>query len=166
MAKKFLFSLLFCIHFGDLTNLFALNSTFLPEKLPLNAEECHAPPPDSFRMTAAGAHFVSLAWQPVWIGATHTLVVLKLESDGVSWLPIDTFPTIPGDSFTVNNLLYGSKYRFAISTKCANGDPSDVQAFTGPPSGLILDLVLNGRTPINLRLLLFVHPSNTRITIG
>lgn len=147
MAKNYLFTLAFCaLCFGS-NPLFALNTPIIPDNLVQRTELCETPPPDSFHMTSAGAHFVSLAWEPIWVGAKHTLVVFEQMDSSTSWAPLDTIHDVSGDSYTVENLKYGTKYRFAISTNCTNGEPSGLQAYTGPPSGLILDLVLNGRTP-------------------
>lgn len=147
MAKNYFFMLAFCAFYFSSNQLFAINSPIIPDNLAHQTEFCETPPPDSFHMTSAGAHFVSLAWEPMWVGATHTLVVFEQGDSSSSWAPLDTIHNVSGDAYTVENLKYGTKYRFAISTNCANGEPSSLQAYTGPPSGLILDLVLNGRTP-------------------
>jgi len=74
------------------------------------SEQCDAPAPDSFRMTNAGIHFVSLAWQPVWTGAIHTIKVFKKEESSTTWTYLETFPDVPDYTFTVSNLQYLTKY--------------------------------------------------------
>ena len=113
------------------------------------SEQCDAPAPDSFRMTNAGIHFVSLAWQPVWTGAFHTIKVFKKEEGSTTWSYLETFPDVPDYTFTVSNLKYLTQYKFSIATNCSDGTPSEYEAYTGPPIGVILDLVLGGRTPNN-----------------
>ncbi len=110
-------------------------------------ETCQAPAPDSFRVASAGGNFISLSWKPVWPGAAYFLTASEKNSSG-GWVPIQIFPDIQDTSFTVDGLEGGKSYRFHISTKCTNGDISDLTAWVDGIS-LIVDLTLLGRTPKN-----------------
>jgi hypothetical protein len=146
MAKKTFLSLLFSFF---VANFFVLNATNLENASTILTDTCEAPPPDSLRILDAGAHYVTLAWNPVDPMATYTIVVQKEGGNANTWENVDTISNITGSSITVQNLLYGSKYQFELATNCENGDPSKFKIYAGPPVGVILDLVLIGRTPVN-----------------
>ena len=82
MAKNLLFTLLFCSLYFAITTPCAGSELTLTKNHILQADECTAPPPDSFRITSIGTNIISLAWNPVWIGAGHTVVVLEKNSAG------------------------------------------------------------------------------------
>lgn len=146
MAKKSLLSLLFSFF---VANFLMLNATNLENASTILTDTCEAPPPDSFRILEAGAHYVTLAWNPIDPMATYTIVVQKEGGNANSWENVDTISNVTGSSITIQNLLYGSKYQFELATNCENGDPSKFKIYAGPPVGVILDLVLNGKTPVN-----------------
>lgn len=148
MAKNLVLILLFCpIFMGFMFRNTPETQSF--DITPQVFTECDAPAPDSFRMTSYGVHFVSLAWNPAWPGASHTIKVFKKEQGSAIWSLEQTFPDVTGETFTVQDLKYLSTYKFSIATNCSNGIPSEHEVHTGPPIGVILDLVLVGRTPIN-----------------
>ena len=120
-----------------------------PENQTTKVLVCDAPPPDSFRITATNTETgtITLSWIPAWVGANHTLEVLKKATSG-TWVPENTFYNVPGSLYNVPNLLYGSEYRFKIATNCTSGEPSYKTAIIDGIV-LILDLVLAGRTPIS-----------------
>jgi len=153
MAKNILFSLLICSIYLVLASPLAGSETALLGKPTLKFPNCDAPPPDSFRITTFGYNFVTLTWKPAWPGATHTLVVFrKTDGDG-AWIPVDTIFNVPEASCVISNMEYEpSKSGFMISTNCAYGipgDPTAVVEFDLPPIGLILELTIAGRNPIN-----------------
>jgi len=145
MVKNLLFPLLF--------SFFTVISVFAgTEPIPLKhkfglSETCDAPAPDSFRVTSAGGDFISLAWKPAWAGAEHLLSVSEQDASG-GWLPWQIFPNVPDSTFTVDNLGSGKVYRFKITTKCPNGDPSSLTSSIDFGT-LIVELTLAGRTPKN-----------------
>jgi hypothetical protein len=146
MAKNPLLPLLFSLFVANLT---ILNATNVDNVSPMLTDTCEAPPPDSFRIVDAGAHYVTLAWNPIDPIATYTIVVQKQGGNANTWENVDTISNVSGSSITIQNLLYGSKYQFELATNCGNGDPSKLKIYAGPPIGVILDLVLSGRTPLN-----------------
>ena len=121
----------------------------LPESQITEACICNAPAPDSFRITNTNTSTgsIALAWHPAWLGASHTLEVLEMNNSG-GWIPKDTIYNILGTSYTVTNLVYGTKYRFKIATNCTNGEPSEKKAIIDGIV-LIIELVINGRTPLS-----------------
>ncbi|MDX1911541.1 MAG: hypothetical protein SFV22_08660 [Saprospiraceae bacterium] len=145
MAKKLkmllliLFSLNFTQIWADETRLPVLNY----------ADECTAPAPDSLRVEDANEDYIRLAWIPAWPGATHTLEVLQETSTG-GWASLFTVYNVAGSSYDVYGLNHiGTKYRFVLATNCPEtGDPSVITTHFDW-IGLILDLVMGGRTPIN-----------------
>ena len=147
MAKSLLFALLLCALFLTPSSILATSESTSPDKITLNADECTAPPPDSFRATSIGGSFISLAWQPAWVGATHLLVVSEKNSSG-EWTVQYTYPNVAGSSFTVTGLESGKQYRFRIATKCPSGDPSELTASFDDHTAII-ELTLAGRTPKN-----------------
>lgn len=145
MAKKLkmllliLFSLNFTQIWADETRLPVLNY----------ADECTAPAPDSLRVEDANEDYIRLAWIPAWPGATHTLEVLQETSTG-GWASLFTVYNVAGSSYDVYGLNHiGTKYRFVLATNCPEtGDPSIITTHFDW-IGLILDLIVDGRTPIN-----------------
>ncbi len=150
MAKKVLFALLFCGLLQVSSSSYAANLPLSTESTTLNIDQCDAPAPDSFRVTVASSTFVTLAWRPVWVGATQTLTLLVKENQSSSWIPVDTFFNVSGTSFTVPISQYDlSKVGFLISTNCNNGETGTDTKLTSPPIGFILDLTLGGLNPSN-----------------
>lgn len=147
MAKKIYFSILFWIFTLTFNSLVAYNGVDPNTSSPLKAETCNAQPPENFRAISAGPQFVTLAWDPIWPGATHDLKVYKKNSNSNSWDPIDTIPNVSGSSFTYFNPDFDTTFAFSIATNCTNGEPSADVDFLNPPLGLIIDLILNGRIP-------------------
>lgn len=145
MAKNLLFTLLFCSLYFAITTPCAGSELTLTKNHILQADECTAPPPDSFRITSIGTNIISLAWNPVWIGAGHTVVVLEKNSAG-GWLPLKVIYNLSGTGYTIDSLKSGTQYRVAISTNCVSGGTSERTASKDPIT-LILDLTIEGRTP-------------------
>lgn len=149
MANKHLFTLLFCAFPLVSAYIFASNTPVRLHEMELSLDACTAPPPDSFRITGAGPSHISLGWIPKWVGADHHLSIFRENLSG-GW---DFLYSIPGglvDSYTFSNLEFNTKYRFKIATKCSGGlgEPSELVSIVDGIT-LILDLVLDGRTPIN-----------------
>ncbi len=149
MANKHLFTLLFCAFSLVSAYTFASNTPVRLHDIELSLDVCTAPPPDSFRITGAGPSHISLGWIPKWVGADHHLSIFRENLSG-GW---DFLYSIPGglvDSYTFSNLEFNTKYRFKIATKCSGGlgEPSELVSIVDGIT-LILDLVLDGRTPIN-----------------
>ncbi len=137
-----LFFLFFNFLIANVTPLLATNK--LENHL---VEQCDLPAPDSFRITEVGGDFINLAWKPIFPGAVHQLIVM--ESDGAGgYVTILVENQVTGDTYTADNLLPGTGYRFVMATKCTSGDPSEVKTiFDGIT--LIVDLVISGRKPVN-----------------
>jgi hypothetical protein len=145
MAKNVPFIAVFLVLIAfSPSNLFSTPTHF---RASMPVETCQAPAPDSFRVASAGGNFISLSWKPVWPGAAYFLTASEKNSSG-GWVPIQIFPDVQDTSFTVDGLEGGKSYRFHISTKCTNGDVSDLIAWVDGIS-LIVDLTLLGRTPKN-----------------
>lgn len=149
MANKHLFTLLFCAFSLVSAYTFASNTPVRLHDIEISLDACTAPPPDSFRITDAGPSHISLGWIPKWVGADHHLSIFRENLSG-GW---DFLYSIPGglvDSYTFSNLEFNTKYRFKIATKCSGGlgEPSELVSIVDGVT-LILDLVLDGRTPIN-----------------
>lgn len=113
---------------------------------PLDANTCNAPAPTNFRITSASSNFISLAWNPAWWGATHTLAVLESDGQG-GWIGVDTLHNVPDSAYTVDNLIAGQTYRFYLATNCNQGNPSQLRTKIDGIT-LILDLTILGRTPM------------------
>jgi hypothetical protein len=139
MAIKTLFALLVSILLGL--------SPALASAAPTHLNTCDAPAPDSFRVTVSGGDFATLAWIPAWPGALHTLSVSKKISP-TEWQLLYTLHDIPGSTYTVDSLLSGTEYRFAIATQCNSGETSERTAYIDW-IGAVVDLVIAGRIPIN-----------------
>ena len=145
MAKIFLVLLLLCAFSISGTSLLAAPLPGSTANYTLKADECDAPAPDDFRITSIGGDFISLAWQPAWVGATQLLSVSTKNSLG-GWMLLYTLPNVPGSSITVDNLNGGKEYRFGISTKCPSGEVSERTSIIDGIA-LIVDLTLSGRIP-------------------
>lgn len=143
---KFQFFGLFLAFFG----LFSIHSSpalGTPTHGIIMEEQCNLPAPDSFRITQAGGDFIKLAWKPIFPGATHQLTIM--ESDGAGgYVTILEENHVPGDTYIAEDLLPGTGYRFVLATKCPSGDPSEVKTIIDGIT-LIVDLMVNGRTPVN-----------------
>ena len=148
MANKLLFSLLFYTLPFTLTSVFAFNEFKHAENLTFQDDGCMAPPPDSFRIKNAGANFISLTWVPAWVGADHKLSIFKFNSTG-GWDSLYSISSGPATYYKFSNLDYNTKYRFKIATKCTGTvEPSELKSIIDGIT-LILDLVLDGRAPVN-----------------
>ena len=147
MVKKIPFVLLHCALILAFTSVSASNVPPNVEPQSIKTDVCEAPPPDNFRITSVGSNFISLAWQPAWVGATHTLAVLEKNGSGI-WVSLNTLNIVPDTAYTVPNLQPGSEYRFIIATNCTLGEPSVIKAKRDGIT-LILELTINGRTPLN-----------------
>jgi hypothetical protein len=145
MAKFLLFTLLFCINLFVLTPASATNHRDISENSSQPVVVCDAPAPDSLRVTSKGGSFISLAWKPAWEGANHVVYVSE-KNDLGGWTALKTFPNVPGNSLTVDNLEGGKQYRFRIATKCPSGEPSELTAFVDDQT-TIVELTLIGRNP-------------------
>lgn len=113
---------------------------------PIQMDLCTSPPPDSFRITGLGPGFVTVAWNPVSPGDNHLLSVFVKnalnEWDTLYNVQIDTTT-----SYTATEIDHSKAHKLEIRTICSNGDPGLATPPVYPPHGLILDLVLGGRTP-------------------
>lgn len=109
-------------------------------------DECNMPPPDSFRVTQIGTHFISLAWHPVSPGADHYMEVYEDDGNG-GWDLINVFPSVMGSTKTVDELTPNTKYKIKIYTKCSNGEPGILPSVVDPLT-LILELTIGGRVPL------------------
>lgn len=147
MAKKFLFTLFIGTLHLTATSVFATGGPVQPASISLSTEACNAPPPDSFRVKSIGGSFVSLAWTPAWINATHTLTVSKKDTNG-NWIVEYTLPDVPGSSLGVDNLEGGKSYQFGISTKCGSGEPSELTSYIEHIAAIV-ELTIIGRIPTN-----------------
>jgi len=147
MAKKVFFVLFLGLLHLSATSIFATGEPVQPASTSLNTEACNAPPPDSFRVTSIGGSFVSLAWTPAWINATHTLTVSKKDANG-NWIVEYTLPDVPGSSFSVDQLIGGKNYKFTIRTKCGTGEPSELTSSIEHIAAIV-ELTIAGRNPSN-----------------
>jgi len=144
MAKNLLVTLLVCLLPLGATQIIAGPATLVLESTPLNFNGCDAPPPDSFRVTNISSEAVSLAWTPVSIGATHTLVVFEEDSSG-NLTNLATYYSVPGITFTVAGLSPGS-YIISNATNCPNGETS----FRNSEVRFkLIELTTAGRIPVN-----------------
>jgi hypothetical protein len=112
-------------------------------------DECNAPAPLDFRMTARGADFIDAAWEPAWANATHTVTVSVANTGGGTnaWDHLYTLNSVSGSSVRLNNMPSGEHYKIQISTNCSDGNSSsDISFFF---EKLILDLTVPGRVPVN-----------------
>jgi hypothetical protein len=147
MANKLntLLLILFSLNFSFMR---AAGNTFNTQS-GITQEECNAPAPDSLHVEDANEDYIRLAWIPAWPGATHTLEVLQETSSG-GWASLFTVYNVTGSSYDVFGLNHvGTKYRFVMATNCQDtGDPSVITTHIDW-IGLILDLIMDGRTPVN-----------------
>jgi hypothetical protein len=158
MAKKSLFALLSCsftLFFYPISILYGASTI---ERETLANDECTAPPPDNFRATDISLNYISLAWQPAWPGANHTLSVQEKNISG-TWIARRTFYEVSGSSFVVDSLDSGVLYKFVISTNCATGETSSLKSSIEEESKVI-DLVIAGRNPTNPTILANCHTLN------
>jgi len=146
MAKTYLSTLFFCCFFMLQHSVGASNHPFTPKTTKPETSECNAPAPTNFRITSASSNFISLAWSPAWIGATHTLAVLESDGQG-GWIGVDTLHNVPDSAFTVDDLTAGQTYRFFLATNCDPDNPSQLKTSIDGIT-LILDLLIVGRIPM------------------
>lgn len=147
MAKFFLFSAFFLVFsFGENTTKASSTcfSSLLGREKPL---DCSAPAPTNFRIISQGPDFISLAWTPAWVGATHTLLIEKILDETQSEY-VGIFYQIGDTTFTFTGASPDTAYRFIIATECVNGE---VSHFTSEVESdkTILDLTIMGRSPVN-----------------
>lgn len=147
MAKNLLFVLLFSSFGLGSIPVFASFDPVSLHPVEIPTDECSAPTPDSFRVTAIGDHFIALAWEPAWPGATHTLSVSKKDATG-AWILQYTLQNVPDSTIVIDSLEGGKAYRFGIATKCSNGDPSTLVSYLSPIVPIV-ELTVLGRTPSN-----------------
>ncbi len=148
MANKVFFALLFfslqLIHSSAL----ATNVSTSSEKAALELGECNAPPPDSFRAICIGTNFISLSWIPAWVGANQEISVFKKSILG-GWDSLNTTTTGTFNTFTFLNSEPNSIYKFKIATKCIDSGEASKFVDTLEVETVILDLIIDGRIPIN-----------------
>lgn len=142
MTKKLLFWLLF----NTLCFPIFKANTLVHHKNELSSEDpCNIPAPSDFRITSMSTDEISLAWNPEWEGAKHTLTVFVKDSFD-TWNPVKTYFNVLGSSYTIANLEPASDYKFSISTNCVSGQISEKKAEI-LTRRLIMDLLLYGRVP-------------------
>lgn len=145
MAKMKLFGLLFSFF-----NLLLISWTPIlasNEMEPARLEQCNLPAPDSFRITQVGGDFIKLAWNPIFPGALHQLIIMESDGNG-GYVTILVENNVSGGIYNAGNLLPGTGYKFILATKCASGDPSEIKTYIDGIT-LIVDLLVSGRKPIN-----------------
>lgn len=146
MAKKHALSLIFTIFHLFLAFVQANNGEPLPHSFGFFQDECTAAPPNNFRVTAISTNFIALAWEPISSDAKHTLVISQKNESGV-WVHVKTIYELTGNTYIVDELQSGTQHRVAISTNCPTGETSEYAAIQDPIT-LIVDLTIEGRTPI------------------
>lgn len=145
MAKMKLFVLLFSFF-----NLLLISWTPIlasNEMGTTRLEQCNLPAPDSFRITQVGGDLIKLAWNPIFPGAQHQLIIMESDGNG-GYVTILVENNVSGDTYNAGNLLPGTGYRFVLATKCASGDPSEVKTIIDGIT-LIVDLLVEGRKPVS-----------------
>jgi len=147
MSKRLLFALLSSTLPLAFTPVSALNAPTMTKVNDYISDVCSAPPPNNFRITSIGGTFMSLAWQPTWDGAIHSLEVSKKDFSG-EWVTQYTLENVPDSTLTVYNLEPGTEWRFRIATKCVDGESSALSDFKDGIA-LILELTTEGRRPLN-----------------
>ncbi len=90
---------------------------------------------------------MSLKWKPV-AGVNAYFLLVSLQDSAGGWIPNQVFPNITDTLITVDGLEGGKKYQFKLSSKCPNGDVSGLTSIIDGIA-LIVDLTINGRTPVN-----------------
>jgi len=146
MAKIHLSTLFFCCFYMLQHSVGASTHPYTPETTKPETSDCNAPAPTNFRITSASSNFISLAWSPAWIGATHTLAVLESDGQG-GWIGVDTLHHVPDSTYTVDDLTAGQTYRFFLATNCDPDNPSQLKTSIDGIT-LILDLLIVGRIPM------------------
>jgi len=147
MAKNFLFSLFLSILSFAQPSGWAFNSSTWEEHPPLTSNECSAPAPENFRVTERSTNYISLAWTPTSEGVSYSLSMAQKNVAG-GWDLVFSSLIVYDTFYTVGNLISGAEYRFSLAARCSNGDPSIIVKHI-EDGALILELVLNGRIPIN-----------------
>jgi len=147
MAKKLLFLLLLCKINIFPHSIFANTEPLIIQKTSIASETCTLPPPDSFRITSVSSNYISLAWNPTWVGALYDLSIFEKNNSG-GWTASTIVTNISGTSFAAENLIAGKEYRFKIASKCSTSDPSELTSFIDGIT-LIVELTTAGKTPLN-----------------
>lgn len=147
MAKKLNIALLFLIISFEANYILASALEPTPETQNYKTDLCDVAAPSNFRITSFSTSFITLAWQPAWDGAAHTLKVLEKNGSG-TWVPFRVHSNILDSSFTEINLQSGFEYRFIIGTNCNTGEPS-IKEVIRDGITLILELTIGGKTPLN-----------------
>ncbi len=109
-------------------------------------DTCDAPPPTNFHVTGRGLDFITVAWNPAWAGATHTLVVFTKSSNN-NWVLLDTFFNVPGTGYTVQSVSFNDECKLVISTNCLSGERSIY--VIEEIDKIIIELDVAGRRPKN-----------------
>lgn len=148
MSKFFFFSAIFALFFGSSPNSLMAQRNLEHSSQQALTETCSAPAPGNFQISEVGDDHLNLVWTPAWPGALHTLVILKREAYSNTWEPLDTIHNLGGNSFYFLNTNLTRSYQFVIRTNCVDGGPSSLSNKI-EHIGLILDLTIAGRTPIN-----------------
>lgn len=139
MAKKLLFTLFICFLSLFSNNLFS--------NTPLNGENgCNTPPPDSIRVIGMGSTFTTLAWTSTQAGADHYLSLFEENASG-GWDSLYTVFVENVTTHTFTDFPNGKNHLVKIRTACEDGGPSTASASFFPPIGVIVELILDGRSP-------------------
>lgn len=110
-------------------------------------DDCNVPAPDSFRVVEKGTNFISLKWHPTFSGATYCLKAYEKNEAGILEL-LFVAPTISRTEHIAEGLESGREYKFEIFTNC-NAGGTGIQSRSIFDGTLILELTVEGRTPIN-----------------
>jgi len=147
MERKLHFVLLFAAFALNFHPIFAKATFEFGGSNVIISDTCDAPAPDSFRITSVSSNSIALAWEPIWMGAEHSLIIHKKNPTG-AWETFLSRFTVQGVSYTAINLTPGSEYRFIIATNCGPDEPSSIK-INIDGIALILELTIAGRNPTN-----------------
>jgi len=147
MERKLHFILLFAAFALNFHPIFAKATFEFGGSNVIISDTCDAPAPDSFRITSVSSNSIALAWEPIWMGAEHSLIIHKKNPTG-AWETFLSPFTVQGVSYTAINLTPGSEYRFIIATNCGLDEPSSIKKNIDGIA-LILELTIAGRNPTN-----------------
>ena len=143
MIKSLLYGLCLTFFFLSFEDLKATTSPIYEASM-LNS--CSAPPPDSAKVSILANGDFMLTWIPKNSNDKFFIFTLKQNTNSGTWDTISKIQHVPGNSRIIPSAGRGW-YKFGISTECTNGEHG-VPVIIGP-TGLILDLVLTGRLPVN-----------------
>ncbi|MFN0176602.1 MAG: T9SS type A sorting domain-containing protein [Saprospiraceae bacterium] len=147
MAKKSLFLLLFGV-FQIINNpVFADEALINPENKSHQTVECTAPAPDSFYVTNRGPNYISVAWNPAWVGAAHTLAVFTRIDSTYDWVLVDSFFNVTGTALIVTGVALELECKMVIATNCPSAIPSIYSKSL--LDKIIVQLDISGRVPVN-----------------